>query len=128
MFIPGPRRESILFRRSSLPVISYNAPTSSTLKVQPREVPFGRENAFVPQSIRIPDGPSEQQPTGIPSAVRPSVTPPKAAAVPAVTFGLHIPSPRNIAIRSSSLICAINSSMETFLSSTSTSLYPLSPV
>ena len=57
--------------------------TSSTLKVQPREVPFGSENAFVPQSIRIPDGPSEQHPTGIPSAVRPSVTPPKAAAVPA---------------------------------------------
>ena len=128
MFIPGPRRESILFRRSSLPVISYKSLTSSVLKVHPSAVPFGREKAFVPQSMRIPEGPSAQQPTGIPSAFMDSVTPPNAAAVPGVTLGLHIPSPRNIAIRSSSLICAIKFSIDTLPSSTSTSLYPLSPV
>ncbi len=70
------------------------------------------ENAFVPQSIRIPDGPSAQHAAGIPKDRRDSVSPPNADAVPGVTFGLHIPSPRNRHIRSSSLSCPINISME----------------
>ena len=66
---------------------------SSVLNVHPIAVPFGKENAVVPQDIRIPDGPSAQQATGIPKCSNAFVVPPKADAVPAVTFGLHIPSP-----------------------------------
>ncbi len=128
MFIPGPKRESILFSRSSHPAISKSALLRGRLKVHPRAVPLGMENAFVPQSIRIPEGPSEQPAAGIPSFKSPSLTPPKAAAMPGVTRGLHMPSPLNMVISSSSLICATNSSMDALPSRTSTSCQPLSPV
>ncbi|MNC72695.1 hypothetical protein D3C75_1237830 [compost metagenome] len=51
----------------------------------------------------MPDGPSAVQPTGIPNRFKLSLTPPKADAVPGVTSGLLIPSPRTIAARSSLL-------------------------
>ena len=90
------------FLRSSKPNILYSSSTNGVLNVHPKDVPFGRENAFVPQSIRIPDGPSAQQAAGTPNACKLSVIPPNAAAVPGVTFPLHIPSPRNMLIKSSS--------------------------
>ena len=119
MFNPGPSNVSTRFNRSSSPVISYNWRTSSQLNVHPSSVPFGRENAFVPQSIRIPDGPSDAHSAGILNFLKDGVSPANAAAVPGVTFGLHMPSPRNSIIRSSSDNCATNVSMEIFLSYTS---------
>ena len=73
-------------------------------------MPFGRLNAFVPQSRRIPEGPSSQQAQGIPFSRRLSDTPPNAAAVPAVTLGLPMPSPRIMQASSSSESCAVKSS------------------
>ena len=66
MFIPGPSRVSIRFLRSSMPSISYSSSASAVLKVQASSVPFGKEYAIVPQSIRMPEGPSEQHAIGIP--------------------------------------------------------------
>ena len=127
ILMPGPKRVSILFFRSSMPSISYSSSTSSGSKVQASKVPFGRLNATVPQSIRMPEGPSEQQAMGIPNLFSPSVTPPKAAAVPGVTFGEHMPSPRVIQIRSSSDNCVRNCSNVIFPSDTSASFQPRSP-
>ena len=74
------------------------------LKEQAREVPLGSEKAFIPQSRRIPDGPSSQQTAGIPKVSRRrGETPPKADAVPGVTRLLPIPSPRTRQHKSSSL-------------------------
>ena len=68
---------------------------SFLLKVLAMEVPFGREKAFIPQSRRMPLGPSSQQATGMPKwSLRRGETPPKALAVPGVTRLLPIPSPR----------------------------------
>ena len=125
--MPGPKSVSILFFRSSMPSISYSSSTSSGSKVQASKVPLGRAYAMVPQSIRIPEGPSEQQAIGIPNLFSPSVTPPKAAAVPGVTFGEHIPSPRVIQIRSLSDNCVRNCSNVIFPSDTSASFQPRSP-
>ena len=122
MFIPGPSSISILFLRNSLPCISYSFSVSSVLKLQAISVPLGFENALVPQSILIPDGPSEQPAIGIPNPLSSSVTPPMAPAIPDVTLGEHIPSPRVIYIRSLSDSCAMKSSIDTFPSATSESL------
>ena len=73
---------------------------SGRSNVEASSVPLGRLNAFVPQSRRIPEGPSSQHAQGIPSAVSVSETPPNAAAVPAVTFGEPMPSPRIMQERS----------------------------
>ena len=127
ILMPGPKSVSILFFRSSMPSISYSSSTSSGSKVQASKVPLGRAYAMVPQSIRIPEGPSEQQAIGIPNFFSPSVTPPKAAAVPGVTFGEHMPSPRVIQIRSSSDSCVRNCSNVIFPSDTSASFQPRSP-
>ena len=128
MFNPGPSNASTRFLRNSSPVISYNFFTSSKLNVHPSDVPFGSENAFVPQSSRSPEGPSVVHAAGIPNPRSDSVSPPNAEPVPGVTFGLHIPSPRKSIIRSSSDNCAINSSMVILSWYTSANLYPLSPV
>mgnify|MGYP003299016613 CR=1 FL=1 len=40
--------------------------TKSQLKVLASKVPFGKEKALIPQSKRIPEGPSSQQQQGIP--------------------------------------------------------------
>ena len=124
IFIPGPRRASILFFTISIPVKEYSFSTSAVLKVLASSVPLGRLNAFMPLSSRIPDGPSEQQPQGMPKCASSSDTPPKAAAVPGVTFGLPIPSPRMIQLKSSSLNCATKASMDTLPSFTSIRRYP----
>ena len=70
--------------------------------MQARSVPLGRLKAFFPESSLMPEGPSEQQPQGIPKFLSSFEIPPKAAAVPAVTLGLPIPSPLIMAERSSS--------------------------
>ena len=91
--------------------------------MQARQVPFGKEKAFAPQSFLIPEGPSSQQAAGIPKVSRSlGETPPKAEAVPAVTRLLPIPSPRIMQDKSSSVNCATKSSIETFFSRTSRSL------
>ena len=92
------------------------------MNVQASKVPPGRLNALVPQSIRRPDGPSVQQPAGMPKYVRFGVRPPKAAAVPGVTFGLDMPSPFTMWHKSRSDSCARNSSIETMPRFTSSSL------
>ena len=89
-----------MFARISRPIREKSSCTSGLLNVDAMSVPFGRLNAFVPVSRRIPDGPSEQQPQGTPKFLRLSETPPNAAAVPGVTFGEHIPSPRTRQLRS----------------------------
>ena len=116
------------FLRSSSPSQLYSSLTSTLFQVQARQVPEGMEKAFVPLSMRIPLGPSEQQPRGMPKPSSLSVTPPKAAAVPDVTLGEHMPSPLVRQIRSSSVSCARKSSMDTLPSPTSQSRQPLSPV
>lgn len=98
--MPGPNRQSTLLAIISSPVREKSSRISVRLNVQAIIVPFGRLNALVPQSRRMPDGPSSQQPHGMPRAVSSSETPPKAAAVPAVTFGLFMPSPRIMQDRS----------------------------
>ena len=128
MFIPGPSRQSTLFALISSPSIEKSSLTSSLLKVEAISVPFGRLKAFVPVSRRIPEGPSEQQPQGTPIFFSLSLTPPKAAAVPGVTFGEHIPSPRTRTFRSSSVSCAMKSSRLHLPFLTSKKLKPLSPV
>ena len=128
MFIPGPKRQSTLFSAISKPVNSKSSVTSSGLNVEAIIVPFGRLKAFIPQSSRIPEGPSAQHTHGIPKLLRLSVTPPKAEAVPAVTFGLPMPSPRIIQARSLSESCAMNSSIVLLLYLTFLSFIPLSPV
>ena len=128
MFIPGPNKVSTLFLRSSSPTFSNNSSASSKLKEQPIAVPFGMENAFVPQSIRIPEGPSAQQAMGIPLFRRDSVTPPNADAVPGVTFGEHIPSAWKRQISSSSESCEINAFRSALPLYTSTREMPVSPV
>mgnify|MGYP002508599014 CR=1 FL=1 len=50
----------------SNPSHSYSSSDSFSLKLQARQVPFGMAKAMVPQSMRIPLGPSAQQPAGIP--------------------------------------------------------------
>ena len=52
--------------------------TSTLFQVQAWQVPEGMEKAFVPQSMRIQLGPSEQHPSGMPNPRRRSVTPPNA--------------------------------------------------
>ena len=91
-------------------------------------MPFGSENAFIPESSLIPDGPSSQHTDGILCAIKFGDTPANADAVPAVTRELPIPSPRTKHARSSSSNCAINSSMVALPSLTSRSVIPLSPV
>ena len=103
MFIPGPRRQSILLSFISIPVKVKSSVISSGLNVQAIKVPFGILNAFTPLSRRKPEGPSSQQPQGIPNSARCLFTPPNAAAVPSVTFKLPIPSPRTIQHKSSSV-------------------------
>ena len=76
IFIPGPRILSILLLTISRPVNEYIFCTSAGSKVHASIVPLGRLNAFIPQSIRIPEGPSAQQPQGIPIAARCFDTPP----------------------------------------------------
>ena len=125
---PGPRSVSTRFLRCSLPCMAKSSSFSFSLKVQASKVPFGRLNAMVPQSIRMPEGPSAQQAVGIPKLTRFSVTPPNAPAVPAVTFGEFMPSPRIRQMRSSSESCATKSSSSALPSNTSPSLMPLSPV
>ena len=100
--MPGPKRQSTLLVIISSPMQTNSSSTSSLLKVAAIMVPMGRLNALVPQSKRMPEGPSSQQPQGIPNSVRLFATPPKAAAVPGVTLGLPIPSPRIMQERSSS--------------------------
>ena len=124
MFIPGPRRQSIRLRRSSRPSQAKSSSLSSSLKLQARQVPFGREKAWVPQSMRIPLGPSEQPPTGMPKPFSASVTPPKAPAIPGVTLGEHMPSPRTMAQRSASRSWERNSGIVLRPSATSRSFQP----
>ena len=102
MFIPGPKIMSILLYTSSSPRKEYSFFTSSGLNVHACKVPFGRLNACAPESSLKPLGPSVQQPHGIPLSVSDFEIPPKAAAVPGVTLGLPIPSPRTIHDKSSS--------------------------
>ena len=128
MFIPGPSRHSTLLRHISRPVYLKRSVMSSVLNVQAIIVPLGRLKALVPQSRRIPEGPSSQQAAGMPKPVSLSVTPPNAEAVPAVTRGLPIPSPRIMLARSLSPSCAMNSSRVFFPLRTSASFIPLSPV
>ena len=92
------------------------------------KVPLGINVAFAPVSIRIPDGPSVPQATGIPNSSRDSVTPPNAQPVPPVTLGLFIPSPIAIHAKSSSENCATKSSIEFSPFLTFISFMPLSPV
>ena len=104
MFIPGPRRFSTWFAAISVPVKVYKFFTRSKLNVLARQVPFGKANALIPQSRRIPEGPSSQQTAGIPKVSRKrGETPPKADAVPAVTRLEPIPSPRTMQLKSSSV-------------------------
>ena len=93
MFIPGPSRQSTLLAAISSPIKAKSSLVSSLLNEEAIIVPFGRLKAFVPQSSLMPDGPSEQQPAGMPKPLRFSDTPPNAEAVPAVTLGLPMPSP-----------------------------------
>ena len=122
MLIPGPSRASTLLRLNSRLVMLYSSSTSSSLNVQPRRVPFGREKAFVPTSNLSPDGPSVVQAAGIPKALKLSVRPPKAEPVPGVTFGEDMPSPLNKLAKSSLESWAINSSSEILLLYTSDNL------
>ncbi len=78
--------------------------------------------------MRIPEGPSAQHPTGMPKPSRLSETPPNAAAVPGVTFRLHMPSPLTIAARSSAESWAINISIVHLPAATSFNDSPLLPV
>ena len=78
--------------------------------------------------MRIPDGPSAQQATGMPKPSSASDTPPNAAAVPGVTLMLHIPSPLTTAVRTSVDSWAIKVSIWQFPSATCLSRSPLSPV
>ena len=126
--MPGPSKVSILFLRSSSASHSNSSSDRASLKVAPRHAPFGMAKAMLPQSMRMPLGPSAQQAMGMPNACSLSVTPPKAPAVPAVTLGEHMPSPRTMQARSSSESWARKSSMDTFPASTSDRRYPLSPV
>ena len=64
----------------------------------------------------------------MPKRSRLSETPPNAAAVPGVTFRLHMPSPRTIAARSSMESWAINASIVHFPVRTSFNSSPWSPV
>ena len=128
MFIPGPNIVSIRLYFISAPKYSKSSSISSSLKVAPSNVPIGSKNALVPQSILIPDGPSAQQSAGIPNLSSDGVRPPNAAAVPGVTFILHIPSPLIRHMRSSSESCPINVSISIFPFATSLSESPSSPV
>ena len=112
----------------SAPKYSKSSSISSSLNVAPSNVPIGSKNALVPQSILIPEGPSAQQSAGISNLSSEGVSPPNAAAVPGVTFILHIPSPLIRHIRSSSESCPINLSISIFPSATSLRVYPSSPV
>ena len=112
----------------SMPNQVKSSSFNSSLKEHARHVPFGIANAFLPLSIRIPDGPSSQHSVGTPMAFSSFVIPPYAAAVPVVTFGLPMPSPRMMSERSSSESCAMNSSSVFFPFFTSASLIPRSPV
>ncbi len=85
-------------------------------------MPLGMAKAWVPQSMRMPLGPSAQQPVGMPKLSSRFVTPPKAPAVPGVTLGEHMPSPRTMQQRSSSVSWLKNSSILTLPSATSASL------
>ena len=114
--------------RTSAPSQSKSSLTRTRLKVQARQVPEGMENAIAPVSMRIPLGPSEQHAAGSPNRTRLSVRPPNADAVPGVTLGEHMPSPRVKHARSSSESWARNASMVTFPSATSLRRYPRSPV
>ena len=126
--MPGPKSASILLESISIPRYVYSSSTISTLNVDARHVPLGRENAFLPESSLIPEGPSVQQSVGTPFSLSSLVMPPKAAAVPRVTLGLPIPSPLIMRQRSSSVSWATNSSMVFLPCFTSASLMPLSPV
>ena len=126
--MPGPKSVSIRSLRSSMPSKAYSSSISAVSNVEARAVPLGMAKAIAPLSIRIPLGPSEQQPTGTPISSRCFVTPPKAPAVPGVTFGEHIPSPRTIAHRSSSESCAIKSGRRASPFATSVRRIPVSPV
>ena len=128
MFIPGPSRQSTLLYAISSPASENSSYTSSVLNVEAIRVPFGRLNAFVPQSSLIPDGPSDVQQLGMPKSISDCETPANADVVPGVTFGLPIPSPRIMQARSLSESCAINSSIVFFPLFTSASFMPLSPV
>ena len=128
MLRPGPSSVSMRFFLSSRPCIANSSSFSSSLNVQASSVPFGRLNAIEPQSMRMPEGPSEQQAVGMPKSSRFCVTPPNAPPVPAVTFGEFMPSPRMRQMRSSFGICAMNSSRPALPSNTSPSLRPLSPL
>ncbi|MNV65879.1 hypothetical protein D3C71_1586010 [compost metagenome] len=109
ILIPGPSSVSILLISISLPRRSNNLSFSSVFHVQASIVPFGILVAFSALvSIRIPEGPSAALSIGSPNFSRFLVTPPKAAAVPAVTLGLDIPSPKIMAPRSLLDNCAMN--------------------
>ncbi|MMZ64670.1 hypothetical protein D1872_270190 [compost metagenome] len=128
IFSPGPSNASISLLNISRPSSTYSSSISPGFQVAASKVPIGTCVASSPLSMRIPEGPSAVQAIGIPYCSKPSLTPPKAEAVPDVTNGLLIPSPRTIAASSSSLSCATNSSMRTLPSWTSRRRKPRSPV
>ena len=67
----------------------YSLVFNSLLNEHPHRVPFGSENAFIPESSLIPDGPSSQHTDGILCAIKLGDTPANADAVPAVTIWHH---------------------------------------
>ena len=115
-------------RRISCPVHAYRSEISVSLKLHAKQVPLGSRNACVPQSMRMPLGPSAQQIAGMPSACSFGLSPPNAPAVPGVTLGEHMPSPRTRAQSMFSSICATKSAMLIFPSATSDRRNPRLPV